>query len=156
VIDAARQRIAAGSPVAEPYRRLSSHGRIFYGWYICSRATKKAIWYGFLPRAWDRYGLSPLWTEVKVSTSWSRQRSLQELSGLHEAGQPRMFEDGADQFLIPLTIPEFAGEDEVVESLVLQLEGVISRLDRVVPEGERVTPDQPGVDDSDHDPGETE
>jgi hypothetical protein len=59
IIDAARRRIATDSPVAEPYGR-ASHGRIFYGWYIRSRTTKKLIWYGFLPRAWASHGLSPL------------------------------------------------------------------------------------------------
>ena len=92
---------------------MSSHGRIFYGWYIRSQRTKKTIWYGFLPRAWAKHGLSPLWMQVKVSPSWSRQRLLQALSGLHEGGQAGMFEDGAESFLIPLTIPEFAPENEV-------------------------------------------
>jgi hypothetical protein len=155
IIDAARRRIIADSPVAEPYGR-ASHGRIFYGWYIRSRATKKAIWYGFLPRAWARHGLSPLWVQVKVSPSWSRQRLLQALSGLHEVGQAGMFEDGAESFMIPLSIPEFAGQDEVIDKLRSQLESVISRLDSVVPEGEHVTPDQPDIGNTDDDPGETE
>jgi hypothetical protein len=156
IIDAARRRIATDSPVAEPYGSRASHGRIFYGWYIRSRTTKKAIWYGFLPRAWARHGLSPLWAQVRVSASWSRQRLLQALSGLHEMGQAGVFEDGAESFLIPLTIPEFAGQDEVVGSLRSQLESVISMLDSVVPEGEHVTPDQPDISDTDDDPGETE
>jgi hypothetical protein len=155
IIDAARRRIAVDSSIAEPYSR-ASHGRIFYGWYMRSQATKKAIWYGFLPRAWARHGLSPLWAQVKVSPSWSRQRLLQALSGLQEVGQAGMFEDGPESFLIPLTIPEFAGEDEVVDSLRSQLESVISRLDSVVPEGEHVTPDQPDMGNTDDDPGETE
>ena len=67
-----------------------------------------------------------------------------------------MFEDGADSFLVPLTIPEFAGEDEVVDSLRLQLESVISRLDSVVPAGEHVAPDEPDIGNTDDDPGETE
>ena len=155
IIDAARRRIAADSPVAEPYGR-SSHGRIFYGWYIRSRRTKKAIWYGFFPRAWARHGLSPLWAQVPVSTSWSRQRLLQALSGLHELGQAGMFEDGTDAFLVPLTIPEFASEDQVVDSLRSQLESVISRLDSVIPAGEHVAPDEPDISNTDDDPGETE
>ena len=155
IIDGARRRIAADSLVAEPYGR-SSHGRIFYGWYMRSRKTKKAIWYGFLPRAWAWHGLSPLWVQVRVSTSWSRQRLLQALSGLHEVGQAGMFEDGADSFLVPLTIPEFAGEDEVVDSLRFQLESVISRLDSVVPAGEHVAPDEPDIGNIDNDTGETE
>lgn len=138
-------RIATDSHVAEPYGR-SSHGRIFYGWYIRSQATKKAIWFGFLPRAWARHGLSPLWTEVKVSTSWSRQRLLEALSGLHGQGQAGLFEDGAETFLIPLAIPAFAGKDEAVDSLRSQLESVICRLDGVVSEGEYITPDQPDID----------
>jgi hypothetical protein len=155
IIDAARQRIAADSPVAGPYGR-SSHGRIFYGWYIRSRTTKKAIWYGFLSRAWAGHGLSPLWMQVTVTPSWSRQRLLQALSGLHEVGQAGMFEDGAESFLVPLTIPEFAGENAVVDSLRSQLESVIRRLDSVVPEGEHVTPDQPDTGNNADDPGETE
>jgi hypothetical protein len=149
IIDSARRRIAADSPAAEPYGNRASHGRIFYGWYIRSRTTKKTIWYGFLPRAWARHGLSPLWAQVTVSTSWSRQRLLQALSGLHEVGQAGMFEDGAESFLIPLTIPEFAGQGEVVDSLRSQLESVISRLDGVVPAGEHVAPDEPEIDNTD-------
>ena len=156
IIDAARSRIAADSSVAEPYGNRSSYGRIFYGWYIRSRATKKAIWYGFLSRAWARHGLSPLWIQVKISPSWSRQRLLQALSGLHDVGQAGMFEDYADAFLIPLSIPEFAGESGVVDSLRSQLESVISRLDSVVPEGEHVTPDQPDIGDNTDDTGEPE
>jgi hypothetical protein len=156
IIDAARSRIAAGSSVAEPYGNRSSHGRIFYGWWIRSRKTKKAIWYGFLPRAWARHGLSPLWVQVKVTTSWSRQRLLQALSGLHEVGQAGMFEDGVDSFLVPLTIPEFAGEQEVVDSLRSQLENVISRLDSVVPAGEQLAPDEPDIGNADQDLGEPE
>jgi hypothetical protein len=155
IIDAARNRIAANSSVAEPWR-VSSHGRIFYGWYIRSQTTKKAIWYGFLPRAWARHGLSPLWMQVTTSPSWSRQRLLQALSGLHEVGQAGMFEDGAESFLIPLTILEFAGENEVVDSLRSQVESVICRLDSVVPAGEHVTPDQPDIGNNADDPGETE
>jgi hypothetical protein len=154
IIDAAHRRIAADSPIAEPYRRLSSHGRIFYGWWMRSRKTKKAIWYGFLPRAWARQGLSPLWAHVTVSTSWSRQRLLQALSGLHEVGQAGMFEDGAESFLIPLTIPEYAGEHEVVDSLRSQLENVISRLDVVIPAGEDVAPDEPDLANTDEDLGD--
>jgi len=154
VIDNTRRRIVADSLVAEPYGR-SSHGRIFYGWYMRSRKTKKAVWYGFLPRAWARHGLSPLWVQVAVSASWSRQRLLQALSGLHEVGQAGMFEDNADSFLVPLTIPESAGEDEVAGSLRSQLEGVISRLDSAVPPGEHVTPDEPDIGSTDNDPGET-
>jgi hypothetical protein len=71
-------------------------------------------------------------------------------------GQAGVFEDGAESFLIPLTIPEFAGQDEVVGNLRSQLESVISMLDSVVPEGEHVTPDQPDISDTDDDPGEPE
>jgi hypothetical protein len=156
LINAARSHIATDSPIAEPCSNQSSDGRVYFGWYIRSQRTKKAIWYGFWPYAWARHGLSPLWAHVKVSPSWSRQRLLQALSGLHEVGQAGMFEDGAKSFLIPLTIPEFAGEDEVVDSLRSQLESVISRLDSVVPEGEHVTPDQPDIGNTDDDPGETE
>jgi hypothetical protein len=130
--------------------------RIFYGWYLRSRETKKAIWYGFLPRAWAAHGLSPLWAEVKVSPSWSRQRLLQALSGLHDVGQAGMFEDGPDSLLVPLVIPEFAGENEVIDSIRSQLENVISRLDSVVPAGEHPAPDEPDIGDAGTDPGEAE
>jgi hypothetical protein len=156
IIDAARRRIAADSLVAEPYGNRSSHGRIFYGWYLRSRGTKKAIWYGFLARAWAAHGLSPVWVQVKVSPSWSRQRLLQALSGLHDVGQPGIFEDGPDSFLVPLAIPEFAGENEVVDSIRSQLENLISRLDSVVPTGEVPAPDEPDIGDADIDSGEAE
>ncbi len=145
IIDETRRRIAAHSTVAEPHGR-ASHGRIFYGWYIRSRTTHKAIWYGFWPGGWAGKGISPLWVQVTVSASWNRQRLLQALSGLHETGQAGLFEHGTDSFAIPLTIPPFAGEDEVVDSLRSQLESVISRLDSVIPAGEQVASDEPEIE----------
>ena len=87
IIDATRRRIAADSPIAEPYGR-SSHGRIFYGWYMRSRRTKKAIWYGFFPRAWARHGLSPLWVQVPVSASWSNSVCFRRSAGYTRWGRP--------------------------------------------------------------------
>ena len=78
---------------------------------------------------------------------------VQEDGGLGQAG---MFEDGTDAFLVPLTIPEFASEDQVVDSLRSQLESVISRLDSVIPAGEHIAPDEPDISNTDDDPGETE
>jgi hypothetical protein len=155
IIDKTRHRIAADSAVAEPHGR-ASHGRIYYGWYIRSQKTHKAIWYGFRPRVWAKNGISPLWARVTVTASWSRQRLLQALSGLHETGQAGLFEHGADSFVIPLIIPQFAGEDEVVDSLRSQLENVISRLDSVIPAGVQVVPDEPEIEDTGDDPPEAQ
>ncbi|HEY6792089.1 MAG TPA: hypothetical protein VI365_32730 [Trebonia sp.] len=156
LIDETRRRIAAHSTVAEPQGNMS-HGRTYYGRYINSRKTGKAIWYGFWPHVWARNGISPLWVQVKVTPSWSRQRLLQALSGLHETGQAGLFEHGSDSFWIPLTIPQFAGEDEVVDSLRSQLESVISRLDSVIPEGAPpVAPDEDEIEDAGADPAEAQ
>jgi len=146
VIDDAYEHIIAASSVAERYSTKSSHGRIFYGWWVSSRKTKKRIWYGFLPRAWGRYGISPLWAQVRVGPSWSRQRLLQALSGLHEDEQPGLFDDG-ESFLIPLAIPDFGGQQEVVDNLRHQVHDIVVRLDAVVAPGEPPMPDEPSVDE---------
>lgn len=157
LIDAVRRRIAADSnSLAEPYGNSSSHGRIFYGWYLRSRKSRKAIWYGFTVTAWARHGISPLWARVEaVPPSWSTQRLLHAFSALNKPGQPGLFEDG-NSFLIPLEIPRSSGQDEVVISLRSQLESLIARLDDAVPPGETPVADEPDLVDPDEDAGENE
>jgi hypothetical protein len=124
---------------AEAYRNRSSHGRIFYGWYLRSRRTRVAVWFGFLPRTWARFGISPLW--VQTTSDWSRHRLQQALGGLHEPGQAGLFEDQG--FLSPLTVPAYASEADVTASLRGQLEDFLARLDAVVPPDESPVPDEP-------------
>ena len=157
LIDAVRRRIAADDQSnAEPYGNKSSHGRIFYGWYLRGRRSKKAVWYGFRADVWARYGLSPLWVRVSArAPAWSRQRLLQAFSGLQEPGQNGVFEEG-DLLWVPLAIPHFAGEDEVIAALRSQLEDLFLMLDAVIPAGEEIVPDEPRLDNSDEDLGESE
>lgn len=72
LIDGARHRVQSSATVEHEGR--SSHGRVFDGWYVRSRSTRKALWFGFLPRVWARFGITPLWMQVAVTGSWSRHR----------------------------------------------------------------------------------
>jgi len=137
-----RTIVADPASLAKPYSSRTSHGRIFYGWYLRSKATGKVLWFGFLPRAWGSHGLSPLWIQVKVSESWSRQRLAEALSFLNEAGQPGVFEDGDFSFLIPLTIPHFTGGAEIAKDLQRQIENVFTTLDAAVAPGEHPVPEE--------------
>ncbi len=58
LIDSAHRLVKKSATVEHEGR--SSHGRIFYGWYLRSRTTKKSLWFGFLPRVWAEKGISPL------------------------------------------------------------------------------------------------
>lgn len=107
IIDATHDA-AAQSPIF--YKAgTASHGRIFYGWYLRSRKSGRVLWFGFLPRAWDLYGISPLWVQLKTSDNWSRQRLLEALAPMNTSGGPGLFEDSTEAFLIPLTIPTISG-----------------------------------------------
>ncbi len=142
-------RLAKKSKVLEHEGR-SSHGRIFYGWYLRSRATRKALWFGFHPRLWARHGLSPLWMQVKVGPSWSRQRLAQALSPLQGPGEVGVFEEG-DNFHIPLVLPAYMTRDQTVADLLRQLESVVGLIDAAVPAGEAPQPDAipgPELDDA--------
>jgi hypothetical protein len=66
-----------------------------------------------------------------------------------------VFEDG-DLFWIPLAIPHFAGEDEAVAALRSQLESLFLMLDAAIPAGEEVVPDEPSLDNSDEELGESD
>ena len=151
LIDGVHDRVKASSQVVEHAGR-SSHGRIFYGWYLASTATKKALWFGFYPRVWAREGISPLWMQVSISPSWSRQRLTQALSTLHRPGQKGVF-DGVDSFFVPLTLEPFLSEQQTVADLLSQVEALVALLDAAVAPGETPTPDaipeQDGVDSGD-------
>jgi hypothetical protein len=120
-------------------RSRSSHGGIFYGWYLQSRRTRVQLWFGFLPWVWGRYGLSPLW--LQTTQLWPRERWLQALGGLREPNQVGLFDEGDAGFLIPVHILRYAGEAEVVASLREQVEDIFARLDAVVPVDEQPAPD---------------
>lgn len=138
LIDGAHDKIRTSATVEHEGR--SSHGRIFYGWYLRSRNTGKSLWFGFLPRVWAQQGISPLWMQVKVSESWSRQRLAQALAPLHGAGQVGVFEDG-DSFHVPLVLEPFLGKDETIADLMKQIESLVALLDAAVPAGETPSPD---------------
>jgi hypothetical protein len=127
------------SPTVEHEGR-ASHGRIFYGWYLRSRSTKKAVWFGFLPRLWAQQGISPLWMQVKVSQSWSRHRLAQALNPLHALGGVGVFETG-ESFYVPLTLRPYLSKDETVTDLLEQIQQLVALLDSVIPSGETPSPD---------------
>jgi hypothetical protein len=139
LIDGVRDRARQSDRVEQAGR--SSHGRIFYGWYLRSRATSKSLWFGFLPRLWDREGISPLWMQVKTSSSWSRQRLAQALAPLHGAGQQGVFE-GLESFYVPLALQPFLSQRETVVDLLSQVEAVVALLDAAVAPGEEPTADE--------------
>jgi hypothetical protein len=138
LIDGVRGRTRSSDQVEQVGR--SSHGRIFYGWYLRSRATSKSMWFGFLPRVWAKEGISPLWMQVKTSRSWSRQRLAQALAPLHAPGQKGVFE-GVESFYVPLTMTPFLGQRETVTDLLSQIEAVVALLYAAVAPGEEPAPD---------------
>ncbi|MEV4350754.1 hypothetical protein AB0J83_40375 [Actinoplanes sp. NPDC049596] len=115
-----------------------SHGRFYYGCYLRSRHSNVQMWFGFLPRAWARYGLSPLW--LQTTRLWHRERWLQALGALNEPGQPGLFDEADSGFLVPVHLPTYAGEAEMVSDLRRQIEAIFARLDAVVPAGEPPAP----------------
>jgi len=148
LIDGAHEAVLA-SPHVEHAGR-SSHGRIFYGWYLRSTKTKKALWFGFLPRLWAQEGISPLWTQVKTSESWSRQRLAHALAPLHAPGQKGLFEDPWS-FYVPLTLEPFLGEQATVADLLSQIEDLVALLDAAIAPGETPTPDAISLSEADED-----
>lgn len=140
LIDATR-RALEGDPVSLVGRAgpKPSTGRTYYGWYLLSRRTKVQMWFGFLPRAWARYGLSPLW--LQTTSLWERDRWLQALSGLHEPGQVGLFDEADKGFLIPIHVPKYASEGAVVTDLQSQVGGIFGRLDAIIPLAEPPVPE---------------
>jgi hypothetical protein len=73
LIDATRKALSEDpDSLVDRAGRNPSTGRTYYGWYLLSRRTKVQMWFGFLPRAWARYGLSPLW--LQSTNVWPRER----------------------------------------------------------------------------------
>ena len=140
---------AGASLLVEPAGR-SSHGRIFYGWYLRSRKTQKSVWFGFLPRLWDREGISPLWLQVRVSESWGRHRLAGALAPLHAVGQRGLFE-GVDTFNIALGLAPLLTEQQTIVDLLDQVEAVVALLDEASLPGEAATPDLLPDPADDHD-----
>lgn len=148
LIDGVHRQVPKSALVEHAGR--SSHGRIFYGWYLRSRASKKSLWFGFLPRLWDREGISPLWMQVRVSRSWSQQRLAQALSPLHGPGQKGVF-DGVESYYVPLTLEPFLSEQQTVVNLLEQVESLVALLDAAVSPGESPAPDDIAASDEDSD-----
>jgi len=139
LIDGVHNHARAGSPVVEHYGR-ASHGRIFYGWYLRSTATKKSLWFGFSPRLWAHWGISPLWMQIRVSEYWSMQRLGISLAPLHAPGQKGVFEE-TDSFNVPLRLEPFLSEQHTVADLLSQIEALVALLDAAVAPGDAPTPD---------------
>lgn len=144
VIQSAYHR-AIARPALDKAGRASSHGRIFYGWYVRAAQAKKSIWFGYLPRSWSKHGISPLWAQVAERGHWSRQRLQTALAPFGHANGPGLFDDGRS-FLIPLHIARQAGKRDVVASVVNQLEAIAVRLDAAVDPNEVLVADEPEED----------
>ena len=142
MIDGAHRQ-ATSRPLLEK-AGTSSHGRVFYGWYVRAIQSKRSIWFGFLPRAWSQLGITPLWAQISESPTWSHQRLAVALASFGHSGGSGLFDDGR-AFLIPLGIPHFVGREEVVLRVVEQLEQIAVRLDAALAPGESVEPDEPKV-----------
>lgn len=140
VIDRARGRITAEANIT-PFGR-SSHGRIFYGWYLRAVKTQRGFWYGFLPRAWTAHGLTPLWIQLGPSPTWPSHRLQSALAELGQPGGVGLFPDANNGgFLIPLKLLPGAGLDDVAANVFEQLDAVGRLLDAAALPG-----DQPEVD----------
>jgi hypothetical protein len=140
LIDATRRELSEDpNSLVDRAGRNPSTGRTYYGWYLLSKRTKVQMWFGFLPRAWARYGLSPLW--LQSTSLWPRERWLRALGGLHEPGQAGLFDETDKGFLVPIHIPTYASRDAAVSHLKEQVEIIFRRLDAIVPEAEPPAPE---------------
>lgn len=149
LIDGVHDRVKGGGSQLVGRSGRASHGRIFYGWYLSSTATKKVVWFGFYPRMWAREGISPLWMQIGMSASWSRQRLAQALAPLHAPGQRGLFVD-VDTFYVPLRLEPFFSAEQTVADLLTQIEALVALLDSAVAPGETPTPDVlPAPDEED-------
>ncbi len=124
LIERVRQEIdpAVGAAISK------SSAMDYAGWYMKSSRTGRQCWFGFLPRTWARFGVSPLWAQSNSRmTGLNRQQLQQALGTLSEPGYAGLFEEQG--FLTPLIITPNAGEDEAVAALRVQLQEFITRLD---------------------------
>lgn len=158
VIQSTYYRVIKG-PTVEKIRGRPSHGRTFYGWYVRAAQAQKSIWFGYLPRAWSKHGISPLWARLSETKAWSRQRLETVLAPFGRTGGSGLFDDDR-AFLIPLSVPLHAGKADVIDSVIGQLKAIAARLDAAVGPGEVVVPDEPEADgegdDVDLEPGDAD
>ncbi|WP_238018142.1 hypothetical protein KZZ52_35570 [Dactylosporangium sp. AC04546] len=124
-----RVRIELDPAIATPVSK--SVAMDYAGWYVTSPTGAQA-WFGILPRAWAKFGFSPLWAQV--GPRWSglnRVRIQQALGGLNETGRAGLFEE--EGFLTPLIIPPNVSESAAVAQLCAQLEDFVMRLGAASP-----------------------
>jgi hypothetical protein len=146
LVDRLRDGLKEGDLV-EKDGQNSSHGRVFYGWRLRPRQSKKSMWVGFYPRAWADYGRSPLWVTItaRASSGWPVSTLRSALRTLTFPGGPGVWEEG-DTFMIPLTLMNSAGEAEVVAGLRAQLFAIAKALDDAAPDGSAdITSSEPDV-----------
>jgi hypothetical protein len=146
LVDRLRDELKEGDLV-ERDGQNSSHGRVFYGWRLRPRLSKKRIWVGFYPRAWADYGRSPLWVQIEANadSGWAVSVLRSGLRSLALPGGPGVWEEG-DTFLIPLTLMKSAGETEVIAGLRTQLFAIAKALDDAAPDSSASTaPSEPDV-----------
>jgi hypothetical protein len=146
LVDRLRDGLKEGDLV-ERDGQNSSHGRVFYGWRLRPRLSKKRMWVGFYPRAWADYGRSPLWVQIEghADSGWAVSVLRSGLRSLTLPGGPGVWEEG-DTFLIPLTLMKSAGETEVIAGLRTQLFAIAKALDDAAPDSSAGTaPSEPDV-----------
>lgn len=134
LVDRLRDGLKEGDPV-ERDGQNSSHGRVFYGWRLRPRLSRKRMWVGFYPRAWADYGRSPLWVQIEAHahSGWTIPVLRSALRSLALPG-PGVWEEG-DTFLIPLTLVNSAGEADVIAGLRVRLFAIAKALDDAAPAG---------------------
>lgn len=139
LVDRLRDGLKEGDLV-ERDGQNSSHGRVFYGWRLRPRLSKKRMWVGFYPRAWANYGRSPLWVQIEAhaDSGWAVSVLRSGLRSLTLPGGPGVWEEG-DTFLIPLTLIKSAGETEVIAGLRTQLFAIAKALDDAAPDSSAST-----------------
>jgi hypothetical protein len=146
LVDRLRDGLKEGDLV-ERDGQNSSHGRVFYGWRLRPRLSKKRMWVGFYPGAWANYGRSPLWVQIEAhaDSGWAVPVLRSGLRSLTLPGGPGVWEEG-DTFLIPLTLIKSAGETEVIAGLRTQLFAIAKALDDAAPDSSASTaPSEPDV-----------
>jgi hypothetical protein len=141
-----------GSGLADGRGMRSAAGAGWYGRYLA--LAGHVVLVHFSAPKWGSVADTPLWLGYYADygkVPVERVRSA--LSFLEAADPRRLFRASRGEGLeIPLFIPIGAEQDEVVESILVQVRAVHERLARLQDVGEQITPDHVAGQDSDAEP----
>jgi len=90
-------------------------------------ASGKSIWIGIWFRWWDRYGPGPAWAQVKLKTP--QQVALTADALTHVGVTDRHVRADRNEIVIPLHLPEGTERGAVEETVLKQVNIIISALD---------------------------